>query len=103
MDTLTNLDKDIPKLIREHIVLFHSFEYVYLFGSVLKSEKVYNDIDILAVYIKYSNRINNDILTISDELEKVSGFPVDLTVLSVEEEKDTAFLEQIKPHYLRIK
>ena len=103
MNTSTNLGKDISKLVREYMVLFDSFEHVYLFGSVLKSEKIYNDIDILVIYIKYSNRINNDILTISDELEKASGLPVDLTVLSVEEEKDTAFLEKIKPHYLKIK
>lgn len=103
MNTSTNLGKDISKLVREYMDLFDSFEHVYLFGSVLKSEKIYNDIDILVIYIKYSNRINNDILTISDELEKASGLPVDLTVLSVEEEKDTAFLEKIKPHYLKIK
>ena len=40
---------------------------------------------------------------ILDELEKASGLPVDLTVLSVEEEKDTTFLEKIKPYYLKIK
>ena len=103
MDTLTNLDKDIPKLVSEHIDLFDSFENVYLFGSILKPEMVHNDVDILAIYLNYSNRINNDILMILDELEKASGLPVDLTVLSVEEEKDTTFLEKIKPYYLKIK
>lgn len=103
MDTLTNLDRDIPKLVSEYIALFDSFENVYLFGSILKSEMVHNDIDILAIYINYSNKINNDILMILDELEKASGLPVDLTVLSVEEEKDTTFLEKIKPYYLKIK
>ena len=103
MDTLTNLDKDIPKLINERIALFDSFENVSLFGSVLKGEMFHNDIDILAIYKKYSNKINNDILTILDELEKASGLPIDLTVLSVEEEKDTTFLEKIKPYYLRVK
>ena len=49
MDTLTNLDKDIPKLINERIALFDSFENVYLFGSVLKGEMFHNDIDILAL------------------------------------------------------
>ena len=102
MDTLTNLDRDIPKLVSEHIDLFDSFENVYLFGSILKPEMVHNDVDILAIYLNYSNRINNDILMILDELEKASGLPVDLTVLSVEE-KDTTFLEKIKPYYLKIK
>ena len=103
MDTLTNLDRDIPKLVSEHIDLFDSFENVYLFGSILKPEMVHNDVDILAIYLNYSNRINNDILMILDELEKASGLPADLTVLSVEEEKDTTFLEKIKPYYLKIK
>ena len=103
MYTLTNFDKNIPELIREKMSLFDSFEYVYLFGSVLKSEKAHNDIDILAIYVKYSNSINNNVLIIADELERVSGLPVDLTILSLEEEKDTGFLEKIKPHYLRIK
>lgn len=103
MDTLTNLDRDIPKLVSEHIDLFDSFENVYLFGLILKPEMVHNDVDILAIYLNYSNRINNDILMILDELEKASGLPVDLTVLSVEEEKDTTFLEKIKPYYLKIK
>ena len=102
MDTLTNLDRDIPKLVSEHIDLFDSFENVYLFGLILKPEMVHNDVDILAIYLNYSNRINNDILMILDELEKASGLPVDLTVLSVEE-KDTTFLEKIKPYYLKIK
>lgn len=102
MDTLTNLDRDIPKLVSEHIDLFDSFENVYLFGSILKPEMVHNDVDILAIYLNYSNRINNDILMILDELEKASGLPIDLTVLSVEE-KDTTFLEKIKPYYLKIK
>ena len=74
MDTLTNLDRDIPKLVSEHINLFDSFENVYLLGSILKPEMVHNDIDILAIYINYSNRINNDILMILDELEKASVF-----------------------------
>ena len=40
MDTLTNLDRDIPKLVSEHIDLFDSFENVYLFGSILKPENM---------------------------------------------------------------
>lgn len=103
MDTLTNLSRNISELVRKHIELFDSFEYVYLFGSVLKPEIVHNDIDILAIYIKYLDRISKDILKISDELQKASGLAIDLTVLSVEEEKDTAFLEKIKPYCLRIK
>lgn len=31
------------------------------------------------------------------------GMPIDITALSIEEEKDTAFLEKIKPRYLKLK
>ena len=103
MNTLTRLSKDIPELIREHIALFDSFEHVYLFGSALNPDVIYNDIDILTIYTEYSSKIGNNLKLISDKLEKASGVFVDLTVLSVEEEKDTAFLEKIKPHYLKIK
>lgn len=103
MDTLINLGKNIPELVMKHIELFDSFEYVYLFGSVLKPEIDHNDLDILAIYIKYQDGISKDALTISDKLEKVSGLVVDLTVLSIEEEKDTGFLEKIKSNCLRIK
>jgi predicted nucleotidyltransferase len=103
MDILISSSDNILKLVRKHIELFVSFEYVYLFGSVLKLENHYKDIDILAIYIKYSERIGKDILKISDEIEKASGLPVDLTVLSVEEERETDFLEKIKPYCLRIK
>ena len=66
-------------------------------------ERVIFLLELFTVQKKYSNKINNDILTILDELEKASGLPIDLTVLSVEEEKDTTFLEKIKPYYLRVK
>ncbi len=36
-------------------------------------------------------------------LENLLGIAIDLTVLSVEEEKDTQFLNRIKPHVLKLK
>ncbi|QAT43641.1 hypothetical protein [Aminipila luticellarii] len=63
----------------------------------------HNDIDILIIYGKYSDEIENTLQVISDELEKASGLLVDLTALSIEEERDIAFLEKIKPHYIKIK
>lgn len=103
MNTLMKLNDDIQELIRAHMPLFSSFKHVYLFGSVLNSGTPHNDIDILVIYTEYSRRIGNDLRLISNKLEKASGLPIDLTVLSVEEEKDTAFLEKIKPHYLKLK
>lgn len=90
-------------MIKGQIALFDSFESVYLFGSVLDPKAIANDIDILAIYKEYSDKIGSDVKTIPDELEKVSGWPIDLTALSVEEEKDIAFLERIKHRYLRLK
>ncbi len=103
MNILTTLSNDIQELIRVHMPLFSSFKHVYLFGSVLNSGAPHNDIDILVIYTKYSRTIGNDLRLISDKLEKACGLPIDLTVLSVEEEKDTAFLEKIKPYYLKLK
>lgn len=53
--------------------------------------------------LKYSQEIENALKKISNELQKVTDLPIDLTVLSVEEEKDIAFLEKIAPNYLKIK
>lgn len=103
MSTSTNSNKNIPELIRQHITLFNSFEHVYLFGSALDPGIIPNDIDILVIYTDYSNKIGDDLRLISDKLGLASGVRIDLTALSVEEEIDTAFLEKIKPHYLKLK
>lgn len=103
MSISMNLNNSIPELIRMYMPLFVSFKHVYLFGSVLNSDLPHNDIDILVIYTEYSSKIGNDLRLISDELAKASELPIDLTALSVEEEKDTAFLEKIKPHYLKLK
>lgn len=98
-----NLNNNIPELIRMYMPLFVSFKHVYLFGSALSSDIPHNDIDILVIYTEYSSKISNDLKSISDELAKASELPIDLTALSIEEEEDTAFLEKIKPHYLKLK
>ena len=103
MITLMKLNNDIIELIKAYIPLFASFRHVYLFGSVLNPDIPHNDIDILVIYTEYSSKIGGDLRLISDKLAKISELPVDLTALSVEEEKDTAFLKKIKPHYLKLK
>lgn len=60
---------------------------MYLFGSVLNLNISHSDIDILTTYVKYSSEISSDIRLISCELEKESVLPIDLMVLSIEEEK----------------
>lgn len=95
--------ESIIKVLKESIALFKSFEHVYLFGSVLDFDEIHNDIDILLIYKEYSNIITSDLQQISAVLEKATGMLIDITSLSVEEEKDTAFLEKIKLRYLKIK
>lgn len=103
MDILTLSKKSRIEIIKEYILLFNSFDSVYIFGSVLNDSIIPNDIDILLIYKKYSNKISGDLKLISNELEKVSGLVVDLTVLSFEEEADIAFLARIKDKCVQIK
>ena len=93
--------------IRSHIIdsltefvgqngnLFGFFDNIYLFGSVLNNDKPPNDVDILLVY---SNRLNDWIANLDDidrELERICGLPIDLTVLSVDEERAVGFIKRI--------
>lgn len=103
MDTLKISNKDVSELIKEHISLFDLFECVYLFGSSLDANIIYNDIDILTIYASYSSEIACKLNRISIELEKATGAHIDLTALSIEEERDIHFLEKIKPNYLKLK
>ncbi len=97
------LNSHIIEIVRKHIFLFDSFKQVFLFGSILKTNTINNDIDILIIYEKYSNKVVNDLIIFSNELEKESGMIVDITSLSIEEEKETKFLDRIKPYYLKLK
>ena len=105
MDILTNLTatNSISHLINQHIKLFNSFNNIYLFGSILNIEKAPNDIDILLIYSEYSNIIINDLNIICSIFANLSELPVDLTVLSIEEEHDTKFLKRLNSKYLKLK
>lgn len=96
-------NKAISELIKEFIPLFNSFEQIYLFGSILKPCVQSNDIDILIIYKKYSKKLGDDLKLFSEEIEKASGMMVDLTALSIEEEREVSFLERIKSNILRLK
>jgi predicted nucleotidyltransferase len=105
MDTLMNSNAadNISYLIYQHIKLFNSFNNIYLFGSILNIEKTPNDIDILLIYSEYSNNIINDLNIICSVFVNLSELPIDLTVLSVEEEKDTKFLKRLNSKCLKLK
>ena len=96
-------NKEISRLIKQHITLFENFNYVYLFGSILDFNKVPNDIDILLIYSERSDKIIHDLNFICSILEKECGLPVDFTVLSIEEERETNFLTRISSSYLKLK
>lgn len=99
----SKLNNDIVESVRKHIKPFDSFNHVYLFGSTLDSTTTNNDIDILVIYTEYSSDFGNDLMLFSNELEKECGMIVDITALSIEEEKEIKFLKRIKPHYLKLK
>ena len=96
-------NKDIIQSVKQNMVLFRCFKNVFLFGSILDDESIPNDIDILLIYNMYIDEIKDEIINISSVLGRVCGLSVDLTVLSVDEEKDIGFLERIKPKCLKLK
>lgn len=100
---LNNLNTDIIERVRKHIPPFESFKHVFLFGSTLDLNIINNDIDILIIYTQYSNTFHNDLLLFLNELEREFGMVIDITSLSVEEEKETKFLDRINGHYLKLK
>ena len=94
---------DIVELLRKNIALFEGLDEVYLFGSVLDAQNEPNDVDLLLIYTHNLDRVIEKIGAITSVLEKLTGIPVDLTVLSAEEEKDTQFLKRIYSHCLKLK
>ena len=105
MNTLINSTTidNISRLINQHVKLFNSFNNICLFGSILNVEKVPNDIDILLIYPEYSSVLISDLNIICSVFASLSELPIDLTVLSVEEEKDTKFLKRLDSKYLKLK
>lgn len=89
--------------IRNYIEFFDCFEHVYLFGSVLNSSMIYNDIDILIIYREYSSELVKQLKVIVHQLEQEFETFIDLTVLSVEEEREISFLKKLKSDYLQLK
>lgn len=102
MHISTKLNK-ISNFIIEHIKLFNSFDHIYLFGSILDPSKNSNDIDILLIYSKYSDNLINESNLISSTLEMLTKLPIDLTILSVDEEKNTNFIKKLKLKCLKLK
>ena len=66
-------------------------------------DKIPGDIDILLVYENYSSEVQKDLLAIRTLLEREMEMFVDLTVLSIEEEKAVSFLERLNGRCLKLK
>ena len=96
-------DKEIPEIIADHAALFAPFEHVYLFGSVLFPPVIPNDVDLLLIYTHYTPEISSAVKDLSCKLEQILDLPIDLTVLSIDEERDTEFLKKIKLPVIKIK
>ena len=94
---------NIVKLIIDNIELFDEYDKLYLFGSILESDKHSNDIDILLLYSVFPAKMQENIIQIYKYLEGMSGYPLDITVLSFEEEKDTKFIDRLNHKYFCVK
>lgn len=93
----------VAKVIESHERLFERFVNIYIFGSILDKNRISKDIDILLVYEKYSSKVQDDLTVIQTVLEKELGMFVDLTVLSIEEEKEVLFIDRLKDSYQKLK
>ena len=94
---------DILVKLKKGLFLFSCFDNVYLFGSFLDSERHFQDIDVLLLYSSFSNEIPTAVIEIKQSLESRLKYPVDITALSFEEEKNTGFLMRLNNDYLKIK
>ena len=83
------------ELIKKYLPLLNDVGQVYVFGSTLASNKIPSDIDVLIIYSEYSNTIQRQISEFEKHLESESGLPIDLTILSFEEEHQVGFLGKV--------
>lgn len=91
------------KLILNQSNLLNSFSKAFIFGSIIKKNKIPSDIDLLLIYQNYSE----ELISIKKEIETLLlgkiGLDTDITILSSEELEQTEFLEKLKLNYMRIK
>ena len=87
--------------IRRNLDSLSAIKHLYVFGSVLESNSIPNDIDILLIYDEYTDDVKRASKHIKNVLEFEFDIPVDLVLLSTQEEKDVNFLNRI--HWIRLK
>lgn len=105
MDILNdlNIKGSVIQAIQHHIELFHSFEGVYLFGSILSQKEEPNDIDLLLIYETLTSEILNDLNEIKDTFAQLYGIQFDLTVISENEEDESKLIGRLNSRYIRLK
>ena len=95
------MHSNFVETVKKHSALLLNIESIYIFGSVLDSRKTPNDIDILIIYCEYTDTTQMEIENFAGKLEAEITLPIDLTVLSCEEEKEVHFLNRIKSLQLK--
>lgn len=95
LEKSTIKNKIIHDVLKEK-KLFNRFKNVYLFGSILNNENHLNDVDILLIYSKFNVVINKDAEKIKKHFYETYNLIIDLTILNINELKETKFLEKIK-------
>ncbi|TGM74292.1 nucleotidyltransferase domain-containing protein [Leptospira mtsangambouensis] len=95
--------KTIVDQFTEKIVLFKSFEHIFIFGSILKENKKPNDIDVLLLYSEYSNQLLTEFRYIKKEFSYFQEKPFSFIALSIKEEAETGFLKKLNPNPLKVK
>lgn len=95
--------KNIVDLFKEKLVLFDSFEHIFIFGSILKENTKPNDIDVLLLYSIYSCELLTEFKTIKKEFNYFQEKPFNFTALSIKEEAETGFLNKLNSNPLQIK
>ena len=92
---------ELIKAIRCNLAFLSVIKQIYIFGSVLDSNRIPNDIDILLIYDEYTDDVKYASKHIKNVLESEFDIPMDLVLLSTQEEKEVKFLSRI--HWIRLK
>jgi len=104
MDILTNLEMSnrVRSLIVDNMQLLEGFEEIYIFGSILCTEKHPRDIDILLIYDFFKIDLIERRENIGRVIEKQMDLPVDITMLSCVEKEETHFMALINNKFEKI-
>ena len=98
----TTFCDEIVEYCKNHSSLFQAFDQVYLFGSTVKGTDDPSDLDFLLVYDFYSDAVIEAVNHLEKQLKDLFHLPIDTTILSEKELRETDFLPRIQA-YISIK